>query len=232
MRRNHGGAWPARDHVGAEAPVSWGEPEMQCRRRDWHASRFAVPDRSETRLVRRRNAARGDMVMVAAKPPNRVTRRRLLVVGCRRRWVHPTRNVVEQPMERQTDGNGTKHRRRAADNCAEREHRPNRRERVQLAIALNAKGRPTWMQSAVKRAAVRRAMEGVGAANRKVARVPDVREVVIAVDQDPPDEKPDDGRNRPPSRAQRHGECGGRKGMMWWKHVVRVASPLADTMGR
>ena len=135
-------------------------------------------------------------------------------------------------MERQTDGNGTKHRRRAADNCAEREHRPNRRERVQLAIALNAKGRPTWMQTAVKRAAVRRAMEGVGAANRKVARVPDVREVVIAVDQDPPDEKPDDGRNRPPSRAQRHGECGGRKGMMWWKHVVRVASPPAVTMGR
>ena len=89
-------------------------------------------------------------------------------------------------MEHQTNGNGTKHRRRAANNRAEREHRPNRCERVELSIPLDSRGRPTWMQSAVKRTSVRRAVEGVGAANRQVARMPDIRQVVITIDKDAP----------------------------------------------
>ena len=78
-------------------------------------------------------------------------------------------------MERKTDRDGTHQGRRATPDGAERKHRPNRREGVQLSVPLNAEGWPSGMQSSVKRAAVRRAVKGVCAANRNVAGVPNVR---------------------------------------------------------
>jgi len=65
-RRNYGGAGPARDRISAGAPVSKGGTAVQSRRRVSHASRFAVPDRSETHHVHPRNQAFGDAKMVAA----------------------------------------------------------------------------------------------------------------------------------------------------------------------
>ena len=101
--------------------------------------------------------------------------------------MNPTRHFIKDAMKREAERNATHERRRAPRDACEHNNRSDGRERMKLAVALHAKFWPSRVQAPIKRAAVRSTMKRVGAANRDVSGVPDIRQVMIAVDKDPTD---------------------------------------------
>lgn len=98
------------------------------------------------------------------------------------------------------------------------EDRGNRWHRMEFAEAVNAQPWPPRVQPSRERGPVCTPVEPERAHNREVARVPDVRQVMIHVDQNPTGEERTNPGDRPSSAPEWHGQHGGSEGVVWRKH--------------